>query len=142
MALLAVLALLRHLPSVSIPTVPIPARWPFPVVATLAMLMLAVLDIVGALIAQAWLANRSLPLFAAGLTVFSLLFWVYGSSLRYADLATVTIGWVVLLQVGLLLVSRFRDGTALGAGRYAAVVVILALQAYLILAPATDAAPS
>jgi hypothetical protein len=122
----------------SVPAIPIPGRWPFPVVATLAMLVLALLDIAGALIAKAWLANRSAPLFVAGLAVFGLLFWVYGSSLRYADLATVTFGWIVLLQVGLLLIGRFRDGTDLGAGRYAAVVAILALEAYLILAPVAD----
>jgi hypothetical protein len=134
--------MLRVLPAVSIPTVPIPERWPFPVVATLAMLVLAVLDIVGALLAKAWLAERSAPLFAAGLAVFGLLFWVYASSLRYADLATVTFGWIVLLQVGLLLIARFRDGAPIGAGRYTAVVLILALEAYLILAPVADTAPT
>jgi hypothetical protein len=133
---------LPNLSALSIPAVPIPERWPFPVVATLAMLVLAFLDIAGALIAKAWLANRSLPLFVAGIAVFGLLFWVYGSSLRYADLATVTFGWVVLLQVGLLLIARFRDGVPMGTGRYAAILAILALQAYLILAPAADTTPT
>ena len=57
-----------------------------------------------------------------------------------AELATVTFGWVVLLQVGLLLIQRFHGGVQLGAGRWTAVVLILALQAYLILAPAADSA--
>ena len=120
------------------PTIPIPSGWPFPLVATLAMLALAFLDIVGALLAKAWLANRSIPLFLAGVAVFALLFWVYGSSLQYAELATVTFGWIVLLQVGLLMIQRFHGGVQFGPGRWAAVVVILALQAYLVLAPAGD----
>lgn len=94
--------MLLELPALNVPTIPIPARWPFPVVATLAMVALASLDIIGALLAKAWLANRSTPGFLAGVAVFALLFWVYGSSLAYAELATVTFGWIVLLQVGLL----------------------------------------
>ena len=112
----------------TIPTIPIPQRWPFPVVATLAMLALAVLDIVGALLARAWLADRSLLVFIAGITVFGLLFWVYGSSLRYAELATVPFGWVVLLQIGLLLIERVQTGVRLSAGRWTALVLILALR--------------
>ena len=134
--------MLRTLASLDVPTIPIPERWPFPVVATLAMLTLALLDIAGALLAKAWLADRSVLVFVAGITVFGLLFWVYGSSLRYAELATVTFGWVVLLQVGLLLIERVQTGVQLSAGRWTALVLILALQAYLILAPAGPAGDS
>jgi hypothetical protein len=132
--------MLRAIGSLSVPAFPLPSRWPFPLVASLAMLTLAALDLAGALLAKAWLAGRSVPVFVAGVAVFALLFWVYGSSLQYAELATVTFGWVVLLQVGLLLIQRFHGGVQLGAGRWAAVVLILALQAYLILAPAGDSA--
>ena len=132
--------MLRELPTLSVPAIPIPARWPFPLVATLAMVVLAALDIIGALLAKAWLANRSVPVFLAGVGVFALLFWVYGSSLKYAELATVTFGWIVLLQVGLLLIQRFHGGVPLGAGRLTAVLLILALQAYLVLAPVGDRA--
>ena len=41
------------------------------------MVVLAALDIIGALLAKAWLANRSVPVFLAGVGVFALLFWVY-----------------------------------------------------------------
>ncbi len=130
----------RAIGSLDVPAFPLPSRWPFPLVAALAMLPLAALDLTGALLAKAWLTSRSLPVFVAGVAVFALLFWVYGSSLQYAELATVTFGWIVLLQVGLLLIQRFHGGVQLGAGRWAAVVLILALQAYLILAPAGDSA--
>lgn len=130
--------MLLELPTLSVPTIPIPARWPFPVVATLAMVTLAALDIVGALLAKAWLANRSTPVFLGGVVVFALIFWVYGSSLAYAELATVTFGWIVLLQLGLLAIQRIRGGVPIGGGRLTAVVLILALQAYLVLAPVAD----
>ena len=63
-----------------------------------------------------------------------LLFYVYASSLQYAELALVTLGWVVVLQVGVLMLDRMRYGHALSADKWAAVVVILAAQAYLLLA--------
>jgi hypothetical protein len=46
----------------------------------------------------------------------------------------VTCGWIVTLQVGLLL-ERVRHEVVLPTGKWAAIVAILALQAYLILAP-------
>ena len=37
-----------------------------------------------------------------GAAAFLVLFWVYASALQYAELALVTMGWIVVLQVGLL----------------------------------------
>ena len=69
-----------------------------------------------------------------GMGVFAVLFWVYGRSLAYAELATVTISWVVMLQVGVLLIDRFRDGVHLPPGKWLAIAAILGLQGYLLLA--------
>ena len=84
---------------------------------------------------------RRSPGFAvAGAALFVLLFWVYASSLQYAELALVTLGWVVALQVGVVLLDRFKYGVDLPTDKWVAVLVVLAAQAYLLLAP-TGAAP-
>jgi hypothetical protein len=70
-----------------------------------------------------------------GIGSFVALFYVYASSLQYADLATVTMGWIVLLQVGLLVLDQLRYDVALRPARWVAVGLILALQAYLVLSP-------
>ena len=99
-----------------------------------AMLMLAGLDFIGAVLAREWATERNHWLFAGGLVAFGALFAVYAVSLRLAELSTVTFGWIVTLQVGLLL-ERVRYEVVLPSGKWAAIVAILALQAYLILAP-------
>jgi hypothetical protein len=63
------------------------------------------------------------------------LFAVYAASLHVAELSTVTFGWIVSLQIGLLLVERFRYAVAIPQGKWVAIVLILLLQAYLVLAP-------
>ena len=111
-----------------------PASWPTPVVAAVAMLLLAAVDLAGAWVAKEAVVRRSLPWGAAGIALFVLLFYVYASSLQYAELALVTLGWVVVLQVGVLLLDHLRYGSALSADKWVAVAVILAAQAYLLLA--------
>ena len=49
-------------------------------------------------------------------------------------------GWIVLLQVGILVVDRLHFGSSLPAGKMAAIVIILAAQGYLLLAPELDVA--
>ena len=106
-----------------------PASWPTPVVAAVAMLLLAAVDLAGAYVAKEAVVRRSLPWGVAGVALFVLLFYVYASSLQYAELALVTLGWVVALQVGVLLLDQFRYGNALSADKWVAVAVILAAQA-------------
>jgi hypothetical protein len=77
---------------------------------------------------------------AAGVVMFLLLFWVYASSLQYAELAPVTLGWIVVLQVGVVLLDRYRYGTQLPVGAWLAISVMIAAQAYLLLAPAAESA--
>ena len=100
-----------------------------------AMLALAGLDMVGAVLAKEW-TLRSQPMwFVAGLAAFALLFAGYALSLRVAELSIVTMGWIVFLQVGLLVLDTVRYGVTFPPGKWAAIGVILALQAYLVLAP-------
>ncbi|PKW25701.1 hypothetical protein [Phycicoccus duodecadis] len=113
----------------------LPTSWPLPVVATLAMVALAALDLLGAVAAKTWAQDGSRWALAAGAAIFVVLFWVYASALQYAELAVVTMGWIVLLQVGIIVVDRVHFGATLPAGKLLAVVVILVAQGYLMLAP-------
>jgi hypothetical protein len=128
--------------------VKVPDSWPQPLVAVLAMALLAALDLAGALAAKEAVERRSPLIGAFGAALFLLLFWVYACSLQYADLAPVTFGWIVLLQVGVVLLDRFRYGAQLSHGAWFAVAIILAAQAYLLFAPGPatpetlDAAPA
>jgi hypothetical protein len=112
-----------------------PESWPQPLVAALAMALLAALDLAGAFAAKEAVERRSPAIAGVGALLFLLLFWVYACSLQYADLTPVTFGWIVLLQVGVILLDRFRYGTRLPDGVWVAIAVILAAQAYLLLAP-------
>jgi hypothetical protein len=118
----------------------LPDSWPHWLIAVLAMLVLAVLDLCGALAAKEAVLRRSAPMGLLGMSLFLVLFWVYASSLRYAELAPVTLGWVVVLQVGVVLLDRFRYETPVSRGQWAAVLVVLAAQAYLLFGATSTAA--
>ena len=102
-----------------------------------AVLVMAGLDLAGSVAAKEWTLRRERAWFLAGLACFLVLFAVYAHSLRLAELSLVTIAWVVVLQVGLLVVDRVRYGVTLPLGHWLAIAAILALQGYLILAPTT-----
>jgi hypothetical protein len=116
-----------------------PAGVPTPVVAVVAMVLLAVVDLGAAYVTKEAVVRRSLPLAITGVALFVLLFYVYASSLQYAELTLVTLGWIVLLQVGVVLLDRFRYGQVFGPDKWLAIVLILAAQTYLLLAPASAA---
>ena len=118
-----------------VPMLRAPEGWPVALVATIAMVALAGLDLLGAFAAKEWAEHRSLWPMLLGLTAFAALFWVYASSLQYAELALVTMGWIVMLQVGLVVLDRVRYGVELPPGKWVAIVVLLAAQSYLLLAP-------
>ena len=110
-----------------------PQHWAPVLVATLAMLTLAALDLAGAYAAKE-AVTRGSPAFAVlGGVLFLMLFWVYASSLQYVDLGPVTLGWIVILQVGVLLLDHYRYGASMGGRALVAVAVMLAAQAYLML---------
>lgn len=113
----------------------LPGAWHFYLLSFGAMVALAGLDFVGAIFAKEWSEHGHATYFFAGLLSFGLLFGVYAASLKVAELSTVTFGWVVLLQVGILLLERMRYGVDLPPGKWVAIAAILVLQAYLILAP-------
>ncbi|GAA4399332.1 hypothetical protein GCM10023153_25320 [Ornithinibacter aureus] len=120
-----------------IPLMRFPASWPVPVVATLAMAVLAGLDLLGAIAAKEWAEKQSIAAIAFGTIASVALFWFYASSLQYAELAVVTMGWIVLLQVGIVIVDRVHFGTVLGPDKIGALIIILVAQGYLVLAPSS-----
>jgi hypothetical protein len=107
-----------------------------------AIVALAALDFVGAVLAKEWAQGRNHWLFVAGLATFGALFTVYAIILKVAELSTVTLGWMVCLQVGLIVIERVRYDVTLPTGKWVAIVVVLLLQAYLILAPNERSATS
>jgi hypothetical protein len=122
----------------ALPLVKAPQTWPLALVAGTAMLVLAVLDFVGSLAAKEWADGGSPRWLLAGVGCFLVLFYVYASSLQYAELATVTMGWIVLLQVGILVLDHVRYDVTLPPARWVAIGLILVLQGYLVLAPAVS----
>ncbi len=118
----------------------LPSAWHVAVIAFSAMVALAALDFLGAIVAREWSLARHPGWLALGFACFGVLFIVYGLSLSYAELSVVTFGWVVFLQVGILLYERVRLGVHLPADKWAAVALILLLQAYLILRPSSPPA--
>src|SRR5919202_2852324 len=98
-----------------------PASWPTPVVAVVAMVLLAAVDLTGTYVTKEAVVRRSLLWAVAGVALFVLLFYLYASSLQYAELALVTLGWVVVLQVGVVLLDRMRYGAVMGADKWVAI---------------------
>ena len=121
-----------------IPLMKFPASWPVPVVASVAMAVLAGLDLLGAIAAKEWAERQSIAAIAFGTIASVALFWFYASSLQYAGLAVVTMGWIVLLQVGIVIVDRVHFGTMLSADKIGALIIILVAQGYLVLAPSSS----
>ncbi|MEO3938595.1 hypothetical protein V3N99_17830 [Dermatophilaceae bacterium Soc4.6] len=129
----------------SAPTIPLlraPESWPPWVIGASAMVALALLDLVGAVAAKEWSRSGDTRPLLTGVVAFLTLFWVYASALQYAELALVTLGWIVALQVALLVVDHVRYGVRLPTGSWVAVAVILAAQAYLLLAPSSTPPPA
>lgn len=112
-----------------------PQSWHIYVTSVGAMAVLAGLDFAGAIFAKEWTQRHHHALLLAGAVSFLVLFGVYALILQTAELYIVTIGWVVFLQVALLLIDRFRYGVTLSSSKWIAVAVILVLQCYLVLSP-------
>jgi hypothetical protein len=119
-----------------------PDTWPATVTAALAMLLLALLDLAGAVAAKEAVARRSPVAACVGVALFILLFWIYASSLQYVDLAMVTLGWIAILQVAVVLLDRYRYAVPMPPRTWLAVAVLLAAETFLILTtPGTGQQP-
>lgn len=95
------------------------------------MVVLAGLDIVGSLVAKQYATTHRLAPLLVGAGTFVVLFVVYALSLEVAEMSIVTLGWIVLLQVGLLLLD-VRGGLRMQTRQWVAVVLVIGLQCYLV----------
>lgn len=103
-----------------------------PALATVAMVALAALDLLGAYAAKELHLTDKVGWAVLGVGSFGVLFFVYSASLAYAELAVVTMGWIVLLQVGLVVLDRVKFGVSLPPDALVALGIILAAQGYLV----------
>ena len=103
------------------------------------MTLLAGLDFAGTMLAKEWTVHRAPWQLAGGAAAFLALFVALVFGLRYAEMSVLTLGWIVMLQVGLIAVDRSRYGIHLSFGGWVAVVAILVLQGYLLLGNVTRA---
>lgn len=111
-----------------------------PILVLAIMLGLATLDFTSAVLAKEWTVQRHPLALVGGACLSLLIFSLFAFGLRFAELSTVTFGWVIVLEVGILLVERLRYGVELPTGKWLAVGGLLLLQAYLILAPSPPTA--
>jgi predicted RND superfamily exporter protein len=105
------------------------------------MVALAGLDLGGAVLARHWADQRAAVSLVGGMAVFAVLFVVYGKSLDYAELSTVTIGWIVLLQIGVLGLERL-DGVSIPPYKLVVIGLILALQVVLTVGDLAGSGPA
>jgi hypothetical protein len=111
----------------------VPGHLPAWLGATAVIVALAGLDLVGAVLASRWSSDSNPLALALGMLAFGLLFVVYARGLSFATLTTVTLGWVVLLQVGVVVIDHVQRGVLPPVDRMAVIVAILGLQGYLVL---------
>ena len=120
-------------PDATVPMLALPPGLPLPATLFVTAIALAVLDMGGAIAAKNWALTHSNMWFIGGVAVFTVLFWTYGSALQYADLSIVTMGWIVVLQVGLIVVDHVQYGVTFTPGQWLAITGVLSLQGYLVL---------
>ena len=116
-----------------VPMLKLPSTWPFVLNATIAMAGLAALDLVGAYAAKEWMLHRSASMLGLGMVSMVLLFWVYASALQFAELAVVTFGWIVLLQLGVLVLDQVKYGVHHPPRTWMVVGIMMAAQGYLVI---------
>jgi len=100
-----------------------------------AIIALAGLDLIGSYCAMRYMENGHQLWWSAGAIAFLGLFAVYAASLQWAELGTLTLGWIVFLQVGVLIMDKMANGVVVPAGKWAAMAAIFLLMTYMILAP-------
>lgn len=66
-----------------------------------------------------------------------LLFALFVVAIGYAEMSTVTIGWIVVMQLGLMVAESVRYGVTHSTDRWVAMGAIVALLGYLLAAPPT-----
>lgn len=132
------LSVLGVFTSAAVASVRVPAAAIVPVM----IVVLAGIDIAGGIVAKSWALGRSPWAFAAGVVLFTLLFWVYGMSLRHGELSTITIGWVVLVTLADMGLDRFHYDVHYPPSKWIAALAAVALLAYLLIGNGDPSGPN
>jgi hypothetical protein len=106
------------------------------------MVLLAGLDFTGTMLAKEWTIHRAAWQLLGGGFAFVALFVALVCGLRYAEMSMLSLGWIVVLQTGLILLDRSRYGFQLSTGGWLAVAAILVLQGYLLIGGGSNSAPA
>jgi uncharacterized membrane protein len=101
-------------------------------------LALAGIDLAEAVLAKEWATRRSPWLLVAGLVASALLFAILVVALRYTEMSTLTIGWIVVLQLGLMVTESVRYGVSHAPDRWVVMGAIVCLLAYLVISPSSS----
>lgn len=101
-------------------------------------LALAGIDLAEAVLAKEWATRRSPWLLVAGLVASGLLFALLVVALGYTEMSTLTIGWIVVLQLGLMVTESVRYGVTHAPDRWVAMGAIVCLLAYLVMSPSSS----
>ena len=101
-------------------------------------LVLAALDVTESVLAKEWALRRSPWLLGAGLTSSVLLFVLFVVAIGYTEMSTVTIGWIVVMQLGLMITETVRYGVSHSTDRWVVMGAIVCLLGYLVAAPTSS----
>lgn len=107
-------------------------RLPAPVVVPVMVIVLAAIDLASGVVAKSWVASDSVWLMAGGFAMYLVMFWLYGVTLRFGELSTITVGWVVLITVGNMALDKFHYQVAFPVSKWIAALGAVALLVYLL----------
>jgi hypothetical protein len=102
------------------------------------VVLLAGIDIVSGVVAKGWAGTHSRWLLIGGCALYLIMFWIYGVTLRFGELSTVTIGWVVLVTVTNMALDRFVYQLHFSTSRWLAAGAAVVLLTYLFASPGSD----
>jgi hypothetical protein len=103
---------------------------------------LAGIDLVESVLAKEWAIRRSPWLLVAGLVASGLLFAVFVVAVGYTEMSTLTIGWIVVLQLGLMATESIRFGVSHPPDRWVVMGAIVCLLTYLVISPTSSNMPT
>jgi hypothetical protein len=103
------------------------------------VLLLASLDLIGSVLLKEAMLRRSPVLAIAGAGVFVFLAMTLALALEVAELSLVSLGWIVLLQVAVMVVDATRYGYT--PGRVQLVAICVAMLALVVAVVAPPAPP-
>jgi len=100
-------------------------------------LVLAGVDVAESVLAKEWATRRSPWLLVAGLAASVLLFVLFVVAIGYTEMSTVTIGWIVLMQLGVMITETVRYDVSHSPDRWLVMGAIVCLLGYLVVVPSS-----